>query len=146
MKKHIFTLSLVLAGTVGAFAGGDEKDLMARMGFSKQEIAKFKASHPPMTAADAESTATVKDDPAQEAAANAKDAAEIAQYAEDAVKKSIEDAATDAKITSDPAMLVELAKTEYAAAVALDHAHRVNVRYTRNADVIAKCSAEVMED
>ena len=48
MKKHIFTLLLVLTGAVGAASGGDEKDreeLMARMGFSKEEIAKDAAIH-----------------------------------------------------------------------------------------------------
>jgi hypothetical protein len=51
VKKHILGLSLVLAGAISALGGGAEKDraLMARMGFSKEEIAKDAAAHNAVT-------------------------------------------------------------------------------------------------
>lgn len=91
MKKHTFTLSLVLADAVGAVAGGDEKDLMARISFSKQEIAKAKTSHPTMTPEDTESTAALLH-PADQAEADARDAEENAKFLQ---------ASSEAKSTSD---------------------------------------------
>jgi hypothetical protein len=61
MKKHIFTLSWVPAGAVGAFAGGDEKDLMARMGFSKAEIAATKTKTVVLAETENESPVKVTD-------------------------------------------------------------------------------------
>ena len=142
MKKRIFALSLVLAAGTRAFGGGDEKDLMARMGFSKEEIAKSDRLHPIFTSpTNAEPAATVTN-AADEAEADAKDAEENAKFDETAAKKSLEDAATDAKITSDPAMLMELAKAEYTAAVALAKLHKITMVQTRHADQLAQCSPE----
>lgn len=54
MKKHAPWLAVLLATAIGAFGGQDEKDreeLMARMGFSKEEIAKDVAAHNAVTGA-----------------------------------------------------------------------------------------------
>jgi hypothetical protein len=49
MKKPALCLTMLLVAAISAFGGGDKKDLMARMGFSKEEIAKDVAADKPAT-------------------------------------------------------------------------------------------------
>lgn len=45
MKKRALWFTVLLAAAISAFGDGDKKDLMARMGFSKEEIAKDVSAH-----------------------------------------------------------------------------------------------------
>lgn len=74
MKKRALWFTVLLAAAISAFGDGDKKDLMARMGFSKEEIAKDGAAQKATTGT--LRTVSGKSDP-KEAALLLREASEV---------------------------------------------------------------------